>query len=108
MGKRHPISSVTAYLPFAEVITEATVSLGASALLTAYFTAAEISSADFIYIEPHTADAWIKFGGGTPAVNDGHQIAQHELREINGLGLATLKIFGGGAATITLFTYGGP
>lgn len=108
MTRRHPIRGVVAYLPYAEVVVESTVTLGANQALSTHFSAAQLDEAEIAYIEPHAADAWVKFGGGTPATDDGHQIAAHEVREITGNSIINdMHITGSGVATITLWKYSG-
>ena len=59
------------------------------------------------YIEPHGADAWIRLDGGTPAANDGHQVAQNSLREVwHHNDLENMKITCTGQLSITLLTAG--
>lgn len=103
---RNPTDKTIVYLPNATAFAEATVTLGTNEALTDHFTAAQVDQADFAYIEPHANAAWVKFAGGNPGVNDGHQIAANEIRQIDqNESLDLLKITGTGACTITLWKY---
>jgi hypothetical protein len=110
---RRATSSVEAVKALAHAFEDSLVTLGASATLatilaagTPSLTAADLSRADYLFIEPHASDAWIRFTGRTAAVDAGHKIEAGVNAEIEGhTDLATLTVFGSGAATISLFEY---
>lgn len=88
----------------AGAFADATVNLGSNqSLIDLGFTAEQLSQADYIYMEPHVADAWIKITGNAPAVNDGHRVAQNQMAKIYyNYDITDLRITGSGACTITL------
>ena len=107
MTKRHVTKLVTSFCPIMSVVDTSTTTLGASNPLTSYgFTADQVAEADSVLIEPHTAEAWIQLDGSTASAQDGHRIAQNQLRQLDYHdNLDDLRIFGTGAATLTLLKF---
>ena len=108
MTGRHVSKRVEIYCPLSQVVACSTVTLGAAASLTGLgFTAQQVADTDFFLVEPHSADAWVKFDATSPAASDGHKISAGELRQVDyHSNIDDFRVFGSGACTITLFEFG--